>query len=109
MFIFADSNIQVADFVSNMALSSISITGYPVPTYNESGGDSVYTLSAPYIGSCPLNDKIIYCPSFSTSSKRGFMFDLSTETTIGHCAGYSTAYASRGMLYPLFQDEKYLA
>lgn len=103
----ADNTIWYADFVSNVAYSTITISDYNNAAYTEHG------INSGNLGRCicPLNDKYVFCEGSTASPTvaRGVIFDISTGTVVGCVTGHygpSSGYATcASCLHPLLSEK----
>lgn len=78
----AANKIYYADFVNNIAYTSLTISNYNNAAYNESNFGTTSGIFG--ISACPLNNKYIITGLQNASSdNRGIIFDLSTCTVVG--------------------------
>ncbi|MPM18015.1 hypothetical protein SDC9_64416 [bioreactor metagenome] len=96
------NTIYYANFVSNTAQQTMTVSTYNNASYIETPG---FAVTGYFSGTCPINDTIIYCNSSNTASyRKGILFDISTGTVVGYVMEVETgSYAN--CLHPLTTEK----
>ena len=106
-FTTTTNTILRADFVNNVASSSITVSSYNAAMYDL---NAYYADATPGSGTCPLGTKYIYCGMSGSSAarKKSFIFDLSTETAAAFAATTASgtaAYNVASCKHPLAAED----
>lgn len=95
--------LYYVNYVANTAMQTLSCTAYNNASYTENTNSSNGIFVC---GSCPLTDKYILTGLLNTGSlfQKGFIFDLSTCTVVGHILNAGINNDSACYKYPVITE-----